>query len=149
VVIWSAVEPGLGIVATAACVLRPLVRKFYGVSNFSTNRIHKTHARHPTWYNENISGNKVFPNHAQSHQIGNEGMEMERVVTSVLGNHKGERAGEWTRKSPSSMQRERAGNESEEELTMEENRIFVYRTVEVKRQSKVFVQRGGKKVLAP
>jgi hypothetical protein len=76
----------------------------------------------------------MFPNYAQRHQIGNEGMEMERIVTSVLGNHRGERAREWRRRSPGTIQRERAGNESEEELTIEENRILVHRTIEVTRQ---------------
>lgn len=83
---------------------------------------------------EHIRGRKMFPTYAQRHQIGNEGIEMERIVTSVLGNYKGERAREWRRKSPGATQRERAGNESEEELTVEDNRIFVHRTVEVTRQ---------------
>ena len=132
-VIWSVVEPGLGIVAAAACVLRPLARQFCRVSSFSINRIPEAHNDHSIWHNERVNGSKTFPNHAQQHEIGNEGMEMERIVTSALGDYTIERAREWIRKSPSIMRRERVVNESEEELATGENRIFVQRTVEVTR----------------
>lgn len=38
VAIWSIIEPGLGIVATAAATLRPLFRRFYSLSSRGTNQ---------------------------------------------------------------------------------------------------------------
>jgi hypothetical protein len=40
VAIWSAVEPGVGIIAAAALALRPLFKKFYGLSINGANRAH-------------------------------------------------------------------------------------------------------------
>lgn len=38
VAIWSTVEPGVGIIAAAALALRPLFKKFYGLSSRGTTK---------------------------------------------------------------------------------------------------------------
>jgi hypothetical protein len=134
VAIWSTVEPGLGIIATAACVLRPLMMRCYDLSIDGTNRIRDTNTHHSTWHNERIAPirSKTFPDDMKSYDTGNDGMEIERVVTSVLGNYKSEKGRERSWRNPGSMQKSRVGNKSEEELTVEGKGIMVHKTVEIR-----------------
>ena len=121
--ICSAIEHGLGIIATACCVLRPLLKRFYGSSANGTHQIEDTPNHPSTWH----SG-RVNTAQRKTRGSGKDGIEMEAVVTTVLPNRKGERGREWGR-------RNMIGNESEEELTKEG--IFVHKTVEISTQEEV------------
>lgn len=132
--IQSTVEPRLGIIATAACVLGPLTKRFYGLSSYGTSRIRDTNTHPSTWYNKpaNTTRSKTFPEDMKSCVIVKDGIEMDEVVTSVLGNQRGERGREWTRRNPASVQRSRVGNESEEESTREGKGIIVHKMVKIR-----------------
>jgi hypothetical protein len=130
--IWSIIEPGLGIIATACCVLRPLLKRFYGSSGYGTHQIENTIDHPSTWYYE---GANTTRSNTRGYGVKKDGIEMEGVVTSVLPNHKGERGREWGRKIHGSVQKDGIGNESEEELTKEG--IFVHKMVEISTQEGV------------
>ncbi len=70
--------------------------------------------------NESKTGNKM-----------QDAIEMEGVVVSVLGNYKSDTRRDRSKRNPVSIQMNRRGNESEEELTKEGKGITVYTTVEI------------------
>lgn len=94
------------------------MKRLYGLSSYGTNRIRDTNTHPSTWHNERVNTirSKTLLDDTKSHDIGNNGIAMEGVVTSVLGNNRGEKGREWSRRNPGSMQKSGAGNESQEEL---------------------------------
>ena len=129
--ILSIVEPGLGIIATACCVLRPLMNKFCGSSSYSTYQV-ENRTKHPsTRYNE---GFNTIGSNTWGYGVKDDGIEMDVNVTSVLPDRKGERGREWGRKVHGPVQKDGIGNESEEELT---KGILVHKMVEISTQEEV------------
>jgi hypothetical protein len=121
-----------------ACVLCPLLKKFYGLWSYKTNRLYDASAHRSTWHNDRArSHSKAFQND-KSHEARNGRIEldgMEGVVTSVLESHKVDRTREWTKKN-NVISRSRVGNESEEELAGQAKVIVIHQTVEIRSQER-------------
>ena len=115
--VWSAIEHGLGIIATSCCVLRPLFKRFYSSNTYDAHQVEEAQrrrsARQPSAASAHYSA-RLYG--AKKDDIELYGLPPVLTPDSVIGGR-----GEWARKKGT-------GKESEEELT--KGGVFVHQAAE-------------------
>jgi hypothetical protein len=139
------VEPSLGIVAASACVLRPLFKKFYGLSSNGGSRTHQSQRATggSTWNRVRTGGRSQVGE--ESVELGKRPIENRSVITSGAPERSmtsmSNQVGAQTRDKKGMIFTAKSlggSNSSQEELTAaREGGIQVQRTVNVVRSPRV------------
>lgn len=139
VAIWSTVEPALGIVAAAACVLRPLFKKFYDLSTRGTYPSQGSAHAYALHKSRNVGMITAREGLELIHDV-NETNRAESVITSA--GHMTSMSNHVTLQSRDSkgvtfLSKNASNSSSQEELTpIKGGGIQVHKTVEVVRTNR-------------